>query len=157
MKKVLLMAGALMLFALPTQSHAQIGAQVSYGSDSDIGVGARFAFGMPTVRTGLEAIISADYFFPDCGDCTWIEFNGNAALNLASKSLNPYVGAGLNVARVSVDVGTADASSTEVGLNLLGGLKFPGTSMTPFAEAKLTIGGSEQFVISGGILFGKRR
>ena len=153
MKKVLLLAGAVMLLALPTQSYAQFGVQASWGSDSDFGLGARAALAVPSVHRGFEAILSADYFFIDCDDCSYIEINANGALNLASESLNPYVGAGLNIARGAV----GDFSNTEVGLNLLGGLKFPGASMTPFAEARLTVGGGEQFVITGGILFGGRR
>lgn len=158
-----LVAGAVMALALPTRGEAQtlLGPQLSWGSDSDLGIGGRVMFGLPQVTAGLEGIVSADYFFVDCGegvDCSWFEINANGAYNLAAESLHPYVGAGLNVTRVSVDLdGFGDGSDTEVGINLLGGLKFPGTSITPFAEARLTVGGGEQFVLTGGILFGGKR
>ena len=159
--KKLLMVAAVLLIAAPNAAQAQMGfgAQASWGSDADLGVGARLVMGLPNIRTGLQGILSGDYFFIDCGgaDCSWIELNANAAIPLAASGLNPYVGGGLNVARISVDVnGFGNSSATEIGLNVLGGLKFSG-SLSPFAEARLSLGGGEQFVITGGIMLGGSR
>ncbi|CAN5871637.1 hypothetical protein BH23GEM9_BH23GEM9_28790 [soil metagenome] len=164
MKKLMLLGCSVLLLAIPSTGDAQVafGPQLSWGSDSDIGVGGRAVIGIPQFRTGLELHVSGDYFFLDCGgstsevDCSWIEFNANAALPVPlAENLNTYVGAGLNVTRVKVDVGPfGSASNTEIGINVLGGLKFPMGGMTPFTEARFTIGGSEQFVLTVGLLFG---
>jgi hypothetical protein len=160
-KKLVLLGCSALLLAVPSVVQAQVsfGPQLSWGSDSDLGVGARAVIGLPQVRPGLEAIISGDYFFIDCGgaDCSWIEVNANAAIPVPlSPTLNTYVGAGLNIARVSVDVGPpfGSVSNTEIGINVLGGLKFPAGTVTPFAEARFSIGGGEQFVLTGGVLLG---
>jgi hypothetical protein len=164
MKKLVLLGCCVMLLAVPSAGAAQgiaFGPQVSWADDTDFGVGARLVFGLSDLYPNLEAIISGDYFFWDaCDDCTYIEVNANVALPInVEAALNPYVGGGLNIARVSVDFGEfgGSASDTEVGLNVLGGLKFPGDSFTPFVEARFEIGGGEQFVLTGGILLGGRR
>jgi hypothetical protein len=163
MKRLVLLACCAMLLAVPATTQAQVafGPQLSWGSDSDFGVGARAVIALPELLENFEAIISGDYFFIDCPsevDCSFIEFNINGAIPLdVSPTLNPYVGAGLNIARASVEFEGFDHSDTEVGINLLGGLKFPTTSFTPFIEARLSIGGAEQFVLTGGILLGGRR
>jgi hypothetical protein len=166
-KKLVLMAGCAVLLALPSAGQAQIqfGPQVAWGSDSDLGVGARIALGMPQIRPGVELHVGGDYFFFDCDsgfsevDCSWIEVNANLHVPVpVSPTLNTYAGAGLNVARVKVSVDgfgdTFSASNTEIGLNVLGGLKFSAASFTPFVEASFTLGGGEQFVLRAGILLG---
>lgn len=145
-------------------AHAQrFGAQLSWGSDSDLGIGARAEFDLTgkLAKAGPLSqafIITAfDFYFPDCGgvDCTWWELNPSIAIPLKSTSLNPYVGAGLNIASVTVDLGTfGKRSDTQVGLNILGGLKFPLGGLSAFSEARLSLGGGEQVAVSFGVLFG---
>ncbi|MGH2670859.1 MAG: hypothetical protein ACRDH5_17395, partial [bacterium] len=98
--------------------------------------------------------------FPDAPagtDVTYWEINGNVAYRIrtTSRSLAPYVGGGLSIAHRAADVGTASASDTDVGLNLLGGTTFgaAATKVKPFAEARFTIGAGEQLVITGGVRF----
>lgn len=171
--KIAPFAVALALFAAtPAQAQIAFGPQVSWGSDSDLGVGARVEVPIGymvtaddrSVLAGLKLIASGDYFFLDCDnpfggaeiDCSYIEINANGAVPLPLEGFSPYVGGGLNVALVSVDVeGCADCggSDTEVGLNVLGGLNFPLGGMNAFAEGRFELGGGEQFVLSAGILF----
>ena len=74
---------------------------------------------------------------------------------LNATTLKPYVGGGLNIARVSVDLGSfGSASDTEIGLNVLGGLKLNLSGLDAFTEARLSLGGGEQFAVMFGILFG---
>ena len=164
---------ALGLFAAPAQAQVAFGPQLSWGSDSDLGIGARVEMpigGMITddagsILSSMRFIGSGDYFFFDCSnsddvDCSWIELNANVAVPLPLEGFSPYVGGGLNVAMVSVEldpdvcpVADCDDSNTEVGLNLLGGLGFPLASMNAFTEARIELGGGEQFVLSFGFLF----
>jgi hypothetical protein len=125
------------------------GPQASWGSDSDLGVGGRVQFGLTPRVVG---IVSFDYFFPDCDECTYWELNPGAVITLPASSINPYVGAGLNIARASVDLGTSTVSNTETGVNLIAGLRL-GKSL--FTEGRVSLGGGEQFVITAGFLFGK--
>lgn len=87
----------------------------------------------------------------------YLEVNGNLAYPIEMEGLRPYVGGGLNIARVGVsfdDPAFPDDSQTEVGLNLLGGLDFLLGSVSSFVETRFERGGGEQFVLSAGVLFG---
>lgn len=152
-------------FALSAGSmHAQqVGAQLNWGDDSDLGLGVRVEVGLPNLFTTTGPLAntyfigSFDYFFVDCDECTWWELNGNLAFPLAVTGVDPYVGAGLNVAHRAVDLGPIDASDTDLGINLLGGVRFPIGNLSSFAEARLEIDGGEQFVLTFGVLFGGSR
>lgn len=135
------------------------GAQLSYGSDTDFGIGGRVVLGLQSLfpTTPLDAHVGFDYFFPDAPagvNLTYWEINGNVAYRIPNvrSSLAPYVGGGLNIAHVSADPGAV--SDTKVGLNLLAGTTFGTRSkVKPFAEARLILSGGEQFVVTGGVRF----
>jgi opacity protein-like surface antigen len=150
--------------------------QASWADDVDLGIGGRIEIGLdnkiatsgPLSRAFF--ITSFDYFFWDCDegsslyevDCSYWELNPGIGVPLPATGLNPYVGAGLNIARASVDLNVPgfedDASDTEIGLNLLGGLKFNIGSLPSFVEGRLELGGGEQFVLTFGVnLFGGRK
>lgn len=163
---------AALFMAAPAQAQVAFGPQVSYGTDSDLGVGARVELpvgGMITqdagsMMAGLKAIGSFDWFFLDCDDdafggvevdCSYWEANVNGAVPfvIEGQGFSPYLGAGLNIAQVAVEVGDFDESETEIGVNILGGLNFPLGGLAAFAEGRIELGGGEQFVISAGVLF----
>lgn len=158
------------LLATPAEAQVSFGPQVAWGDDTDLGVGARAEFGLADafgITEGpfaeLYGMGTATYFFMDCGggfgsdgvDCSYIEFNANGAVPFELEgSATPYAGAGLHLGRVSVSGGGFSSSDTEIGLNLLGGVKFPLGGLQGFGEAKLGLGGADQFVLAGGVLFG---
>lgn len=166
----------LALSGAPAYAQVSFGPQVVWGDDTDLGVGGRIDFdlaGPLAIDDGffqnLFGSVTGSYFFWDCGtgidndnvDCGYIEFNGNAGVpfSVESSSLNGYFGGGLHVGRSSVDysgeiIERNLVSDTEIGLNLLGGFKFPISDLTGFVEGKFGLVGVEQFVISAGILFG---
>lgn len=144
----------LFLHAGPAASEVEaqiaLGAQGSWGSSADFGIGGRALFNIP--GNNLEAVGSVDVFFPD-GDVNWLDANANVFYHFHltdSPSVLPYLGGGLNLAHLS-----NDASATEAGLNLGGGVRFPGGGITPFVELRGVISDADQLVISGGILFGQ--
>lgn len=163
MRRIAVAVVVLGLMLAPTSLKAQIdiGAQGSWGDDVDFGLGGRVVVGLPIEQFPLELIGSFDYFFPDIDNFDYWEINANAAyvIPVPTPTVAPYAGAGINIARASVDVGTVpgvgdfSASDTEVGLNLLGGVKFPLQSVTPYGELRIELGGGEQFVITGGVSF----
>lgn len=139
------------------------GIQGSWGDDTDLGIGARLELGLPNLLTSQGPLSntfligSFDWFFPDfcdnIDDCSYYEFNANLAVPITASTIDPYAGAGLNIARMSV----LDASDTEVGLNLLGGLRFNLGGASAFGEGRFVLGGSEQFVLTLGVLVGGTR
>lgn len=162
-------------FAAAGSLEAQrFGVQGNWSDDFDFGVGGRVELPLPNLLTSEGALAntfligSFDYFFPDCGDsfggfdfdCSYWEINAGLAVPIVSSSIDPYVGAGLNLARFSSEFESDlpgvddDASETEVGLNLLGGLRFPLGGLSAFGEARLELGGGEQFVLTFGVLLG---
>ena len=168
----ILLAGLALVHLAPTQAEAQVnfGPYIAWGDDADLGIGGRVdvglgnAFGVdsgPFQNLFLNSGVT--YFFFDCDegfddvDCSWIEINGNLAVpfTMEGSSIQPYAGTGLNIARVSVESDEIDfdRDDTEVGLNVLGGIFFPISDLRGFGEIKFELGGGEQFVLSGGILF----
>lgn len=155
---------------LAAQVEPRLGLGVSFADDFDLGIGVRTEFNLKkwleddSFASRLIATGSFDYFFPDCEDCRYFEVNANLLhpFQLTASRLEPYAGAGLNVARFSVpdivlDDGLAGGGSdTEVGLNILGGFYFPFGKLNAFAEGRLELNGGEQFVLSFGVLFGPK-
>lgn len=87
-----------------------------------------------------------------------VDLNGLYEFDLDNPSFVPYGGAGIAITRISADVTggggfvTVDPSSTEVGLNLIGGARFPLGSVEPFAQVNFGAG-AERIGIAGGVLF----
>lgn len=169
MRQVRSLLAAVALLALgATAADAQrFGAQISWGDKSDLGVGVRgewdFSNKMTTQGAFSRAFIIGqfDYYFIECASgasCTYLEINPSLAVpfTMTGSSLKPYAGAGLRIGYNSVSAGGFSDSNTDLGLNLLGGLKFGLGGMDAFSEARLGLGGDvEQFALSFGLLFGK--
>jgi hypothetical protein len=170
MGRKLVVLGGCLVFLL-----GAVGAQASYGTDSEIGIGGRLMVGLPAIP-GLGVIGSFDYFFPGTVDLSGVgvdisadywEINGNLfySFPVSGASIEPYFGAGLNLATASVDVmgagETVDDSQTELALNLLAGFEFQMTGLSPFVEIRVELGSDEDFfirgdsqvVVTGGFLF----
>ena len=149
-------------------AHAGFGVQVDYNhfespegaiaflEGGDFGLGARSEFGLSSVAL----ILSFDYYFPDqeVGDLKFYELNANLAFTLPIEGFRPYFGGGVGIARVSFDQDFFLDSETQTGINILGGIKFGGSIVTPFVEARYVIydkteAFSNRFVLTGGILF----
>lgn len=149
----LLLSLALLLAPAAGQAQVHFGGQLNVAEDHDFGLGPRVVVGVPEY-SGVEGVGTFDVFFPD-GDTDYWELNGNLVYNFVvpdAPSFHPYAGGGLNIAHV--DPGPVGDSRTDVGLNLLGGVKFPLTGFTPFVEIRIEIdGGDQQPVLTGGLLF----
>jgi hypothetical protein len=152
----------LLAVATPNTASAQIGfvAQASYAIDGaealGIGGGVNFGIGSLTEKHGIRLETTFDYFLVDDPASLW-QVNGNLLYDLKSVQ-NLYLGAGMNYSKSSVDIpGSAcdivDCSSSDIGLNILGGYKLGSGKMAPFVQARFELGGGEQFVVTGGIRF----
>ena len=154
-----------LLFGLTAPLASQgisVGAAASYGEDSDFGVGPRVSLAIPAGDLGLSLVGSFDYFFPSedglDADVTWSELSGNLVLDIPAGegAIAPYVGAGINYAEASVSASTDffgfSASESEVGVNLLGGLRFGSAGPSPFLEGRYSTA-TEQIAVSVGVQF----
>ena len=155
-----LFAAALAVPAADLPAQAHFGGQLSIADDADFGIGGRIAVEIP--EPNLEFAGSFDIFFPDDrggADVNYFEINGNLLYYFdirTAPSVNPYLGGGLNIARIEVDSGFPgdDNDDTRAGLNLMGGVRFDtNSSVKPFVEFRGEVEGGEQFVVTGGILF----
>lgn len=148
---------------LPTAAQAQVsfGATAGYHTDFDLGVGAYVGFPLESLYEGLRGQADFTYFFPGTDNLDYFEINGNALYDIETESsVTPFVLGGLNIARISVDTGGLseafgfDASATEIGLNLGGGITFDAGSVRPSVGARLELGGGEGVVIFGTLGIG---
>jgi hypothetical protein len=159
-----LLAVVLCVTAAPSAQAQRFGIQADFSTEWDFGIGARGEFDLTNVFTNQGAfsrafiITSFDYFFADCNECTYWELNPMLAvpITVTNPKIKPYLGGGLNIARVSVDLPAPleDASDTEIGLNLLGGLRFPLGGVNAYTDARIVIGDNDQLVLTFGFLFG---
>lgn len=151
------------------------GVQLSYCDDGDLGVGARMIVATSDWVAQSRVVASFDLYFPGGterdfpgvgtveADPSFWEFNlnGHYVFDMGEVPLNLYAGTGVHlydgsieVSVPDVDVRGFDPDGSGVGLNLLGGIEFPlQSSLTPFAEFKVEVGGAEQVVITGGVRF----
>jgi hypothetical protein len=142
---------ALAVFAAaPRMAQAQVtlGPTVAWHDDADVGVGATLTAGLSQFGEGFGFMADFLYFFPDGFD--YLEINGNVTydLPLEGSTVMPFVLGGLNVARISVDIGTlGSASNTEVGLNLGGGIRFDAGNFRPTVAGRFELSGGEGFVL----------
>jgi len=157
MRGPLALATALLLAAAPTALHAQgqlrLGPQISFGDDTDAGAGIRIEHRFSAAPDWRFAG-SFDLFLPD-GPLEFWEVNVNVlrSFRITGSDVAPYAGGGMNLARSSVD-GIANSDDTNLGLNLVGGLRFnTGTRISPFFELRVELAGGEQAVLTAGILF----
>ena len=152
----------LLFLVLPGSVSAQVDAvapQISFG-DADVGIGVRFAFGTPGWHPDLEIQLGVDIFFPDSPpgvDIGYFEINANVVRDFrlaGNQMLRPYAGAGFNIARVSRSdggVSFSETSNVDLGVNLLGGLRFNLARYDPFVEVRFELGGGDQAVLTGGV------
>lgn len=157
------------------QGPLSFGVQASWCDDADFGLGARAIIATSDWVAQTRVVASFDYFFPGSteqefpgvgtvtAEPSFWEFNlnGHYVFTMVNAPFNLYAGTGLHlydgsveVTGADVDVRGFDPDGSGVGLNLLGGAEFPlESTLTPFAELKVELGGAEQVVLTGGMRF----
>ncbi len=159
MKIPVIAAAALALAALPVQGHAQWALNTHGGYDFDAAeflIGAGVEFSIPGAAiSGVPLTFAPGFdFYPGIDGVSFFVMDFDAHYPIQAKGFSPYVGGGMYVSRVSIDIpglGTS-VSDTNVGLNLKGGASF-GTSskVRPFTEARLRMGNGSTFILKGGL------
>ncbi len=146
---------------------------LGYNLDAEaflVGIGTEFEAPFSAGNLALAIRPSVEYLFTDevsdgLGNDTslnLLQVNGDVIARLNATSLNPYIGAGLALVLQSADFDCngnqtcetfEDAvSGTDIGLNLVGGLEFPGALGfgDPFVQARLTLADGTAISILGG-------
>jgi len=149
-------AAALVVAAPSVEAQSvQVGPTLAFHDDFDFGIGATVGAQLPSLGQGIGFMGDFLIFFPDEDGIDYFEFNGNLTYDfpLANSTAVPFVLAGLNLGRVSVDVLGLDTSNTELGLNLGGGIVFDLASFRPAVGGRFEIEGGEGFVIFATLPF----
>jgi hypothetical protein len=160
---ILLLSGALGFAPRAADAQLQFGPQISAGTDSSLGLGARVLFAPRTGSRVIDGVLEANRFFQGDVD-SWVDLSVNLRLSLPlAEEFGTRIGTGLNVAIISQDVvgGPSTSTDTSFGLNLLAAFEYPregvlGGRAIPFAETRVVIGGAEQFVFTVGATIGSR-
>jgi hypothetical protein len=155
---------ALTLGSAPASAQALFGPQLSYGTDADLGIGARLYAPLMALPFGVEFTGSADYFFgdePRGVDVSWVDLNAGVIVPVSiAPGFSPYLGGGLNLAFVSAESEeepNLESSDTWLGINILAGWRRATTYFTPFVEVRSVIAGQKQVVFTAGVAFGGAR
>jgi opacity protein-like surface antigen len=154
----LLAAGvAALLFAPEVEAQQPIhaGAHLAYGLEdfSKLGVGVHATYPFTDLIAGAG---SFTVHFPGDGLSFW-DLNLNAHYRFPLEgNITPYAGGGLNYARLSFDLppilGGGSVSSSEVGLNVLGGAFMDlENDWRLFGEARFVISDADQLVLTFGV------
>lgn len=161
MRKLTLALATAAAVAVPTTAQAQLGFGVlaAYHDDADFGVGAFVDAPMEGLHENVHLMADFTWFFPDAEGFDYFEINGNLLYDfpMPEQNFTPFALGGLNVARASVDIdtpGVDDASDTEIGVNLGGGLTFGSGAMRPSVGVRAELGGGEGVVLFGSLTLG---
>lgn len=151
MKKLVLAAVFAILAATPGDLLAQfdLGGTLNWGTKSDLGLGVRGEYVWP-FEQGTSSIASFDYFFPKAGSYWELNLNLAHTIPVTIKDIGLYAGAGLNWARIDPENREA---RNDFGMNLLGGIKYFLTSVKLIGEVRWELGGGDQVVFTGGVMF----
>lgn len=147
--------GAVLIAPSTVRAQVTVGPLAAFHDDDiDFGVGAFASIPAASLSPGLSVAPSFVLYFPD--GASFFEVNGDIVYEFdmpSETSALPFVMAGLNVARLSLDNVFGSFSETELGLNLGGGIKFRSEKLAPFVGAKFKTGDFDGFVIFGGVGF----
>ena len=178
MRKLYFIASALFALALliaPQRATAQTSIEVGPRIGIDFGDIEEFFIGAEgrIVSDALPVVVSPafDFYFVDTGvdgvdqSIFTVDINALYEFGVDNQAFTPYAGGGLGIVRSSVDVegtdipglgtiGGGSDSTTDVGLNLVGGARFETGTLKPFVQAKINVGGDfTMFGVMGGLLF----
>ncbi len=155
-QRLLLVALASLLLstaAVAQRKQMLLGPQLGFATnDLDLFLGAQFSY---PVASRFDFYPSFDIYFPGNNVTAWA-LNGDVRYWPRINTPNPglYVGAGLNYSHASVDLGPfGSASSSEVGLGLLGGWDFKAVSWRPFVQLRVVVGNADRVEFGGGVNF----
>ena len=155
-RSTLIMSVAVLAVA-PGLSQAQVtlGPTLAFGDDAHLGIGATVRAPLSAFAEGIGLMADFIFFFPEQTGVDYFEINGNVTYDfpVQSSTAVPFVLAGLNFARGSVDVSGISIRNTELGLNLGGGVEFDAGTFRPLFGVRIELKGGAQFVVFASLPF----
>jgi opacity protein-like surface antigen len=145
----------LVVFGITTRATAQtqvtvgprVGFDVANVEELLVGVDARLAYR----DLAVEVQPALDVYLPANGSFVTLSVNALYRVPVNNARVQPYAGGGLGFSFFDDATGR---DQSDVGLNLVGGLRLPAaTAFTPFAQAQITLGSVDLIAFSGGVLF----
>jgi opacity protein-like surface antigen len=171
-RRLTLVLAALYCFAVPAGALAAMdglmaGAAITFGDDSGIGISARGEYPLESSLVSNVSIAgSLNLSFPSDPIQSWWQVSADALYNFGvNEMFRPYAGAGLKFASwqkknsapnydfssSSYDESISDFS---VALDGIGGCKFDfDIGFLPFVEARIGVGGGNNFEMMVGVLY----
>ena len=156
--RVVPMVALALALGLPSDGRAQASVDPQIGYDVDVEellIGGSVQFQVPGVAiAGVALRFSSGFSYYLGGNgATFFVVDLDTRYPFNAGAVQPYVGGGLFLRRVSVDVAMLGSiSDTSVGLNLLGGAAFGSFGrIRPFAEGRLRVGDRSTLVLLGGL------
>jgi len=151
MRKLLFTAVALGALAIPSSAWGQtvVGPVLAYhdqGWINSLGVGGFVSIPLTQTNVNLSIRPEVVVYFPDQAD--YWEANVDLIYRFpvsSSAAIAPFVLGGLNFAN--------GGGSTDLGINLGGGIQFPSASVRPVVGAKVELEGGDDLVLFGAIGF----
>ena len=103
-------------------------------------------------QSGSRFHLLPNVMYWKAGDLSDVSANADVYYHFLSEGqLTPYLGVGLGVNAFHDD--GSGQSDTKMGLNLIGGFRFPAPSAHYFVEGRYTASDITQFALLGGITF----
>jgi len=125
----------------------RVGFDVANVEELFVGVDARLAYR----DLAVEVQPALDVYLPANGSFVTLSINALYRVPIDDARVQPYAGGGLGFSFFDDATGR---DQSDVGLNLVGGLRLPAaTVFTPFAQAQITLGSVDLIAFSGGVLF----
>ncbi len=156
--RVVPMVAVALALGSPSNGRAQTSVSPHIGYDVDVEellIGGSVQFGVPGVAVaGVALRFSPGFsYYLEGNGATFFVVDLDTRYPFNAGNVQPYVGGGLFLRRVSVDVAIlGSVSDTDVGLNLMGGAAFGSFSrVRPFAECRLRVGDGSTLVLLGGL------
>ena len=157
--KLLLMVLFATGLSVSAQAQFRLGPSISFGSDTDLGIGAKAKFDLDDQ---FKISPSFNFLASDSENTvlgkvssTLFEINGDVHYAFSDNGSVLFYGlGGLNIVFASGKILGESFSDTDIGINLgVGGEYVIADKFNAFTEAKFGIGGVDQLLITAGIYF----
>jgi len=135
-----------------TAAGVKLGVVNPDGGDASLAVGMHMEFTEPTSRWHLAPEL---LFWKDTDYVSDFAVNGNVFYEFGRAArTRPYLGMGLNINFLTIDVPGEDDNEVDLGLNLLGGVLLPISSgVRGFAEGRYAVTDLDHLMLLTGLTF----
>lgn len=138
---------------IPVGDVSDVGGNLFLGADARISGGSLPVVFNPSFDVYLMDDVSGTSSSPSVFA---VDLNALYEFGVDNQAFTPYAGGGIGITRYSSDVEAfgLEGETTNVGLNIIGGARFPLGTLEPFVQFNVALGGDlGRAGIVGGLLF----